>query len=486
MSKVQTSYRGAFVDGEFLDTSEEFVITNPATGEEVARVAESGKEGVNAALESSKQAQEAWAAMDPAERGRRLRNVADLIRKHLEDLAETTTLEIGRPIQQSKGLIGSTADYFDYYGGLPDKIEGETIPVPGEQQAFTRKEPLGVSAQIIPWNAPVLLCARGIAPAMAAGNAVVVKPAPEAPLGIIQLAEIASEAGIPDGVLNVVPGDGVNTGAALTGDARIDQLTFTGSVATGQLVGEAAMKQMIPLAMELGGKSPAIVFDDANIDDAVAGAVKALSMLSGQVCFATTRVFVHEDIYDTFRESLISAVDSLTIGPGLEGPDLGPLISEQALEKASRYVEEATANGAEAITGGSSVERDGNFYLPTVIEGAADDAAISCEEVFGPVINLYAFSSEEEVIERANDTEFGLYATLWTNRLDRGHRVANQIESGSVMVNQYAGSYPQTPFGGYKKSGFGREKGMQAVEHYTQLKTINIAYGTGSDDPFDA
>lgn len=474
MSEVEARKYGMFVDGGYIDATGEFAVENPATGERIATVAESGETGVDTALESAKQAQQEWTALDAAERGRILQRVAAHVENHVEDLAEMTTREIGRPIGQSTGMVSSAATYLAYYSGLPDKIEGETIPVPGEKHAFTRKEPLGVSAQIIPWNAPLVLCARGISPALAAGNAVVVKPAPEAPLGILELAEIASDAGLPDGVFNVIPGDGPTTGAALTDDPRIDQLTFTGSVSTGQAVGKAAIDQLVPLAMELGGKSPAIVFDDADLDEAVEGAIMALTMLSGQVCFATTRVFVHEDIYDEFRERLVNAANDLSTGPGAENPDLGPLISGDALEKVEQYVDEAMNEGVKALTGGTAPGSSGHFYNPTVIEGAADDAPISCEEVFGPVINLYSFAEEEEAIRRANDTEFGLYATVWTDTLDRAHRVSNAIEAGSVMVNQYSGSYPQTPFGGYKKSGMGREKGKQAIDHYTQLKTINI------------
>ena len=485
MQHERTESLGVYIDGEYREGVETFAVEDPATEERIATVAAADEPGVDDALESAKRAQPEWAAMDPTERGRLLSRFAERIEDRVEDIAETVTRENGRPIGQSRGLVDSAADYIEYYAGLATKIEGETIPVPGDQQAFTRKEPLGVSAQIVPWNSPVLLCCRGIGPALAAGNAVVVKPAPEAPLGVSKLGELATDAGLPDGVLNVVPGEGVTTGAALTNDPRIDEVTFTGSVATGQTVAKAAIDNVVPTALELGGKSPAVVFEDADLEDAVDGAVKALTLMSGQVCFATTRIFVHEDRYDEFRDALREAAAAISIGPGTENRDLGPLVSEDGLEKVRRYVEQALENGASALTGGEAPDRDGHFYEPTVIEGAADDAPISREEVFGPVINLYEFSDEREAVRRANDTEFGLYATVWTNDLGRAHRVANEIEAGSVMVNQYAGSYPQTPFGGYKKSGLGREKGMQAVDHYTQLKTVNIAYGDGSGGALD-
>lgn len=481
MQEEQSDHYGVFIDGKFRDGAETFDVENPATGSPIATVAEASEGGVDDAITSAKRAQPEWAAMDPAERGQHLSAFAEAIRERVDDISKTVTLETGRPIGQSVGLVGSAADYIEYYAGMTTKIQGETIPVPGDQQAFTRKEPVGVSAQVIPWNAPILLCCRGIGPALAAGNAVVVKPAPEAPLGLLEIGELATEAGIPDGVLNVVTGDGETTGAALTTDPRIDEITFTGSVATGQIVGKAAIDNVVPTALELGGKSPAVVFEDANLEDAVEGAMKALTLMSGQVCFATTRIFVHQGCYDEFRDALREAVESISIGPGIEDPDLGPLVSDDGLEKVRGYVDDALENGASALTGGAVPDREGYFYEPTVIEGADDDAPISCEEVFGPVIALYEFSDEREAIRRANDTEFGLYATVWTNDLGRGHRVANEIEAGSVMVNQYSGSYPQTPFGGYKKSGLGREKGMQAIDHYTQLKTVNIDYGDGSD-----
>lgn len=477
MSQGRTDQRGMFVGGTYAVAEETFTVTDPSTGEQIESVADAGAAGVDAALDSAQEAQSEWVAIDPIERGRIMRDIARALEDSVEELGELATREVGRPLGQSKGMVENAIDYVDYYAGMTDKVEGESMPVPGSEEAYTRKEPLGVSAQIVPWNAPVLLCFRGIAPALAAGNAVVVKPSPLAPGIILKLAEIASEAGLPDGLFNVVPGLS-ETGETLTTDSRVGQITFTGSVSTGQLIGKAAVDQLVPSVLELGGKSPAVVFDDADLDDAVDGAVKAMTLINGQVCFATTRVYVHENVYDEFKQRYVDAVESLTLGPGMENPDLGPVISADAVEEIDDYVRRAVEDGATALSGGERVDRAGNFYEPTIVEGAADDAEISCEEVFGPVINLYEFSGEAEAIRRANDTEYGLYATVWTNTMGRAHRVANAIEAGSVMINQYAGSHPQTPFGGYKKSGLGREKGMQAVDHYTQLKTINADIGT--------
>ncbi len=473
MTREGLEFRGAFIDGEYRDGIDTFTVENPSTGESIAEVADAGAQGVKDALDAAIHAQEEWMAIDPSERGKILRQVARAVESHVDTLAEISTREMGRPLGLSEALVSSTVGYLDYYAGMTDKIQGETIPIPGDSHAYTKKEPLGVSAQIIPWNAPLLLCFRGVAPALAAGNAVVAKPSSEAPLALLEIAEIATEAGLPDGLFNMVPGSGSTVGAALTDADRIDEVTFTGSSGTGKMVGKAAVENVIPMALELGGKSPAVVFDDADLEDAVDGAYQAMTATSGQVCFATTRVFVHEDVYDEFKERFVERVGAVSMGPAIEDPDMGPVISADALETIEEYVDEAIENGATALTGGRSRDGPGHFYEPTIIEGAADDDRISCEEVFGPVINLYEFADEKEAVRRANDTEFGLYATVWTNTLDRAHRVANDIESGSVMINRYLGSVPQTPFGGYKKSGLGREKGMQVIDHYTQLKTVN-------------
>lgn len=478
MQTGQSERWGAFIDGEYDEVGDTFAVSDPANGKEIAQVVDPGQQGVDAALSTATSAQEEWAALDPIDRGRTLRDVARELEKRAEAFAELETAEMGRPIGQSRHLIFSAVDYLDYYAGATDKIEGESIPVPGERHAFTRREPLGVSAQIVPWNAPTLLCIRGVAPALAAGNAVVVKPSPFAPLALLRLAEIANDAGLPSGLFNVLPGAAETVGVPLTTDRRVDQITFTGSVETGQHVGKAAIDAVVPVALELGGKSPAIVFDDADLEAAVDGAVKALTLMSGQVCFATTRVFVHGKVYDDFKAELLEQVGDMTIGPGRDNPDLGPLISSDAVTNVETYVDDAAGGGATVLSGGQAPQRSGNFYEPTVIEDAADDAPISCQEVFGPVINLYSFSSEEEAIRRANDTKYGLYATVWTESNGRAHRVANAVEAGTVMVNQYLGSVPQTPFGGYKMSGIGREKGLQALDHYTQLKTVNMAIGT--------
>ena len=464
---------GVFIGGSAHEGIESFPVHDPATTEQLTTVAEAGQPGVEAAVADSQEALSEWQALEPRERGRHLRALANAVREHSERLARIETAENGRPISQSRSLVTGSAEYFEYYAGLVDKIEGETIPVPGDYLDYTVREPLGVTGHLVPWNVSLKLGARSFAPALACGNTVVAKPAPEAPLSLLAFAEIATEAGLPDGVFNVVPGDGLRTGAALTGDERVRGLVFTGSRPTGEVVGRAGIERMVPTALELGGKSPNIVFPDADLDRAAQDTLKAFGN-AGQICHAGTRVFVHDSVYDEFVDDLIERAEAMAIGPGESDPDLGPLITREAREEVADAVEEAVEAGARLRCGGHVPRDDGNYYAPTLIDQVDDDAALSCEELFGPVLALYRFDTEQEVIERANDTKYGLYGVVWTNDLSRAHRVADAIKAGSIAVNEYPATFVEAPFGGYKQSGLGREKGMQAVEHYTQMKNVAV------------
>lgn len=470
---VQLPETGIYIDGEYREGIERFSVLDPATNEQLATVAEAGAPGVDAAVASSREALAEWRAVDSGERRDHLLAIADAIRDNSEWLARIETAENGRPLSQSRSLVTGSADYFEYYAGLTDKIEGETIPVSDTHLDYTVREPLGVTGHLVPWNVSLKLGARSIAPALACGNTVVAKPAPQAPLSLLAFADLATEAGLPAGVLNVVPGDGPRTGAALTSDERVRGLVFTGSRETGEIVAKAAAERIVPVALELGGKSPNVVFPDADLDRAAEDTIKAFGN-AGQVCHAGTRVFVHDAVYDEFVDDLVERAEAMDVGPGESDSDVGPLISADAQRRVADAVDEAVESGARLLCGGHVPREEGNYYAPTLLDQVADDAFVSCEELFGPVLTVYRFDSEAEVVERANDTRYGLYAVVWTNDLSRAHRVAAALEAGSVAVNEYPATFVEAPFGGYKESGLGREKGQQAIEHYTQLKNVAV------------
>lgn len=461
------------IDGGPWTRGDTFEVVDPATRDRAATVAEAGPEGVDRAVSAAAEALPEWRAMPPSDRGRLLGDVANAIRANLDELARIETIENGRPIGLSKLLITGAAGYFDYYAGIPDKLDGDSIPVPGDRLDYTKHEPLGVTGHIVPWNVSLKLGARSIAPALACGNTVVAKPSPEAPVSLLRFAEIAEEAGLPEGVLNVVPGDGSNTGAAVTGHPDVRGVAFTGSRATGKTVLRAAADRIAPVSAELGGKSPSVVFPDADLERAVGGTVRSFAN-SGQVCYAPTRVFVHEDIYDPFVDSLVGAVESMEIGHGLDAPDIGPVITEGARDRIAGYVDDAVADGATVLTGGEIPREEGNFYTPTLLSNVDDDAPIACDEVFGPVLTVHEFSGEDEVVARANDTEYGLYAVVWTSDLARAHDLADRIEAGTVAVNEFPATFPQAPFGGHKQSGLGHEHGEEALHHYTRIKNVVV------------
>jgi len=472
--EVKETY-GAVVGGSERAVEAAIEVTNPATNEPVATVGNGSAADVDAALSAAEAAGEDWAAFDPEKRGRVLRDVAEHIRENVERYARIETAETGRPLSQSRGNVRDAAGYFAYYAGLTDKIEGETIPLPGERLDYTLREPIGVTGHVVPWNAAIVLGARSLAPALACGNTVVLKPSPEAPISLLTLAAELPDVGVPEGVVNAVPGDG-ETGAALTGDPRVGKLVFTGSRETGRAVMESAAANVTPVGLELGGKSPSIVFPDADLASAAADTTKVF-FNAGQICFATTRVFVHEDVYGPFVADLAERTEALSVGPGEEDPDVGPLVSREARDRVADAVDRAREDGATVLAGGEIPREDGNFYAPTVIEGVGDDHEVSTDELFGPVLSVYSFADEAEAIERANDTEYGLYGVVWTETLDRAHRVASGLEAGSVAVNEYPATFPQAPFGGYEQSGIGREKGRQAIAEYTELKNVSIALG---------
>ncbi|WP_299263385.1 aldehyde dehydrogenase family protein [Halorientalis sp.] len=476
MTNLQFGTVGSQIDGVERTTGETFEVRDPSTETVIADVAVATVDDVEAAIAAADEAADAWAEFDPVERSQLLGRFAGRIRDDVDRLARTETREMGRSLGASEAQARKTAQYFDYYGGLADKIEGETIPIHGDSDVldYTIREPYGVTAHVVPWNAALVLTARSVAPALAAGNTVVAKAPEAAPLSMLRLAEIATDAGVPDGVFNVVTGGEARTGRQLTDDDRVAHIEFTGSTETGTEVMKTAADHITPVHLELGGKSPNVVFPDADLDRAAEDSAKAF-WNTGQTCFAPTRIFVHEDVSEPFTDRLVEVVESMDIGPGIDGNTIGPLVDAAAIDRVESFVESAVADGATRLTGGARLDRAGHFYEPTLLADVADDAPVSCTEVFGPVVTLSEFGSESAVVRRANDTEYGLYALVWTADVSRAHRMARKLEAGTVLVNEYLFASQQAPSGGYKKSGIGRAKGQQALESYTQTKNVVVS-----------
>jgi betaine-aldehyde dehydrogenase len=459
-----------------------FASLNPATGEILGYVTVSGTAQVNAAVTAAMHAQTTWAAMTGAERGRVLRRAADLLRSRNQELAELETRDTGKPIQETRVVdVASGADCFEYFAGLAQSISGEHIDLGAQAFGYTRREPLGVVAGIGAWNYPLQIACWKAAPALACGNAMIFKPAELTPFSAVKLQEILLEAGVPLGVFQVVQGF-AETGRLLTAHRDIRKVSLTGEVGTGKAVMSDASRTLKNVTLELGGKSPLIIFGDANIDNAVSGALLANFYSSGQVCSNGTRVFVHRSIKAAFLERLVRRVNAMRIGDPMDpATQVGALISEQHMHKVLGYIARGRAEGAQILTGGARVTAGelakGFFVAPTVFDNCRDDMTIVREEIFGPVMAVLEFEDEDQVIERANATEFGLAAGVFTNDLTRGHRVIARLQAGTCWINQYNVTPVELPFGGVKLSGLGRENGRAALEHYTQLKSVYVAMG---------
>ena len=465
-----------FINGTFHEDANgtRMPVYFPGTGEQIAQVHAATPAVVEAALAAAKAAQKDWAAMMPVERGRILRRAADIIRDRNQELSELETLDTGKPIQET--LVAdatSAADALEYFGGLAAAITGEHMPLGGDW-AYTMRVPLGVCVGIGAWNYPTQIAAWKGAPALAMGNAMVFKPSEQTPLCALKVAEILIEAGAPAGVYNVVQGAG-EVGKSLIEDPRVAKVSLTGSATTGKKVYAAAAAQMKHATMELGGKSPLIIFDDADLDSAVSGAINANFYASGQVCSNGTRVFVQSGIKEAFLERLADRTNKAILGdPRDPDTNFGPMASEEQLAIVCSYVEKGKSEGARLVHGGVQPDMPGWFIEPTIFADVKDDMAIAREEIFGPVMSVLDFETEDEVIQRANATDLGLSGAVFTADLTRGHRVAQAIEAGSIWINQYNLTPVEVPFGGMKGSGIGRENAKAAIEHYSELKTIYV------------
>jgi betaine-aldehyde dehydrogenase len=466
-----------FIDGEHVEDSSgtPINIIYPATGEIIGKVYSATPAIIERAIESGTKAKKAWARLSGTERGRVLNRAASIIRERNYDLSVLETYDTGKPISETLYADAtSAADALEYFGGLAGSITGEHIPLPDGNWAYTRREPLGLCVGIGAWNYPTqIACWKG-APALACGNAMIFKPSEVTPLCALKIAEILIEAGLPPGLYNVIQGLG-DVGATLVSDPRVDKVSLTGSVPTGRKVYASAASQMKHVTMELGGKSPLIIFDDADLENAVSGAILANFYSTGQICSNGTRVFVQRKIQDAFLERLVERLGQAVIGdPQDETTNFGPMVSQRQLDIVLEYFEKAKNEGARLITGGNPIAGDGFFIEPTVFADVTDDMTIACEEVFGPLMSVLTFDDENEVITRANATEFGLAAGVFTADLSRGHRMVDALDAGTCFINSYNDAPVEVPFGGVKMSGVGRENSKAAITHYSQLKSVFV------------
>ncbi len=471
------------IDGQWRDSlsGKTFATINPATEEVIAEVAEGDKADIDLAATAARKAFDSgpWRTMDARDRGRLLLKLADLIEANFDELAELETLDNGKPISESRNAdLPLVIDCLRYYAGWADKIHGQTIPIRGNYFCYTRKEPVGVAGQIIPWNFPMLMVAWKWGPALAAGCTIVMKPAEQTPLSCLRLGELAMEAGFPDGVINIVPGFGETAGDAVVKHPGIDKVAFTGSTEVGKIIMRNAAETLKRVTLELGGKSPNIVFADADLDAAVDGSILGLYLNQGQCCCAGSRLFVQEGIYDAFVEKLAAKASSRKQGDPFDPTtEMGPQVDHEQFSKIMTYIGHGRDQGARCVTGGERFGSKGFFIKPTIFADVKDDMAIARDEIFGPVLSVIKFSGMDEAIRRANATEYGLAAAVWTKDISKAHAIANRVRAGTVWVNCYDVFDAAAPFGGFKASGIGRELGEKALDNYTESKTVTVALG---------
>ena len=479
-----TTPRQLFIDGKLVDAKagRTFKTLNPATGETLATVAEGDTMDVDLAVRAARRAFDTgpWGRMTASDRGRIIWRIGDLITEHLEEFAELETLDNGKPLSVARVAdVPLAAELFRYMAGWATKIEGNTISLsvpyaPGSQfHAYTLREPIGVVGQIIPWNFPLLMAAWKLGPALAAGNTVVLKPAEQTPLAALYLAEIMAEAGLPEGVVNVVPGFGETAGAALAAHGGVDKIAFTGSTEVGRLIAKAATGNLKKVSLELGGKSPNIVFSDADRKEAIAGAAGAIFFNQGECCIAGSRLYVQSDSFEEVVAGVAEIAKSIKVGDGLDfGTQMGPLVSNEQLATVTSYLASGREDGAEVRAGGHRIGDRGYFFEPTVIANTRPEMRIVSEEIFGPVVVAAPFDDLDHLAKIANDTPYGLGAGIWTKDISKAHLLARKIKAGTVYINCYNVFDAALPFGGYKQSGWGREMGHQVLESYTEVKAV--------------
>jgi aldehyde dehydrogenase (NAD+)/betaine-aldehyde dehydrogenase len=488
MAVATGSEHGLFIDGQVVEpaSGELRDVLEPATGNVLARAATAGEADVDRAVEAARAALEGrWGRTAPTERSRLLHALADAIAANREELAELESRNVGKAISSVKAEVAGAAENFRFFASALGTIGGRSNPVGGSLLSYTLKEPVGVCGQIVPWNYPLLMAVWKLSPALAAGCSVVLKPDPQTPLSALRVAELASEVGFPAGAINVVPGDGPGAGAYLVRHPGVDKVAFTGSTRTGSEIMRLCSEPIKRLTLELGGKSPNLVFADANLDDAIPSSVWSIYYAAGQSCEARSRVLVETSLYDEFVSRFADFAQQLRVGDPLDPEtQVGSLISTAHRDRVHGFVQRGIAEGAEVVTGGELGEGPGAFYRPTVLAGVRNSMEVAQEEIFGPVVTVIPFEDERDAIRIANDVRYGLFATVWTGDPARGHRVAARIKSGMVGINMPFTAFPGIPFGGYKQSGFGRELSVEALDAYLETKGVLVSTSPKPFNPF--